>query len=541
MARTPGFRELIRWLQRARRQNLAEDGEEPPLPRGQIRWTRRRFVTSVALAGAAGATSFACSPVAWIRDRPEPRIAVIGAGIAGLNAAYRLKKAGYHASVYEARNRIGGRVVSRTGGVGESLVTDLGGSFINTDHEDVLGLARAFGLTLFSRIDDAKRFPFPPVGYFFDGRMRAEAEVAEALRPFARQITSDADALDRDYKAVAAQLDRLSVQDYLDRHAETIPAPFVRRLIENSIRTEYGVEPAQSSALQLIFNLPTVEGQRLEVLGGSDEAFVVEGGSGRIVQALAAALSGQIHEEHVLVRLEAAGPGFRLMFQPKRIVEADYVILTVPFMVLRKVDLDVALPETLRQFIDQVDLGSNEKLFAGFQAKVWRRKGGFVRDFWTDLGFSSAWDATQRQTDRPEGALTLFFGGDETAEAVSGSANEQGMNFLKRLDRAIPGAREAATGAFVRTRWSQDPFTRGSYVNFRPGQLTAFGEFLYIDSRDAEQRQDVHVGNLVFAGEHLSEAFFGFMNGAAETGRLAANVVLRRIRETERPLREAAE
>jgi monoamine oxidase len=494
-----------------------------------------------SVAGAAGVAPFAWSSVAWTRERPAPRIAIIGAGIAGLNAVYRLKKAGYHASVYEARRRIGGRILSLTGAVGEGLVTDLGGSFINTDHEDMLGLAREFGLKLFSRIEDAKRFPFPPAGYFFDGRIRTETEIAEALRPFARQITRDADALDRDYEATAPRLDRLSVQDYLDGHAEMIPAPLARALLECSIRAEYGVELAQSSALQLVFNFPTVEGNRVEVLGGSDEAFVVEGGCGRIVQALAGMLPGQIHEGHVLVRLEATDHGFRLTFRPERIVEADYVILAIPFMVLREVDLDVELPETLRRFINAVDLGRNEKLFAGFRTKVWRREDGFVQDFWTDLGFSSAWDATQRQTDRADGALTLFFGGDETAEALSGSAKEQGISFVERLNRAIPGAQEAATGAFLRTRWSQEPFTRGSYVNFRPGQLTAFSDFLYIDSADIRERQDVHVGNLVFAGEHLSDAFSGFMNGAAETGRLAANVVLRRLRQAERPLPEAAE
>jgi monoamine oxidase len=242
MTHTPAFRKLIRGLQQARRQNLAEDGEDPPLPKGQIRWTRRRFVKSVA--GAAGVAPLAWPSVTWTRERPAPRIAIIGAGLAGLNAAYRLKKAGYHASVYEARRCIGGRIISFTGALGEGLVTDLGGSFINTDHEDILGLAREFGLKLFSRIEDAKRFPFPSAGYFFDGRIRTEREIAEALRSLARQITRDADALDRDYEATAPWLDHLSVQDYLDGHTEMIPAPLARTLLENSIRTEYGVEPA---------------------------------------------------------------------------------------------------------------------------------------------------------------------------------------------------------------------------------------------------------------------------------------------------------
>ncbi len=92
------------------------------------------------------------------------------------------------------------------------------------------------------------------------------------------------------------------------------------------------------------------------------------------------------------------------------------------------------------------------------------------------------------------------------------------------MEQVIPGAQDAANDRFLRTRWAQNPFTRGSYTNFKPGQLTAFGGLLYIESEDPDERQDVHVGNLVFAGEHLSDAFYGFMNGAAQTGRLAAQV-----------------
>ena len=68
-------------------------------------------------------------------------------------------------------------------------------------------------------------------------------------------------------------------------------------------------------------------------------------------------------------------------------------------------------------------------------------------------------------------------------------------------------------------------------INFKPGQLTRFGGFLWIESEDAEERQEVHAGNLVFAGGELSDAFQGFMNGAAQTGRLAADFVVRHIAE----------
>ncbi|NJL39971.1 MAG: FAD-dependent oxidoreductase, partial [Leptolyngbyaceae cyanobacterium SM1_4_3] len=85
--------------------------------------------------------------------------------------------------------------------------------------------------------------------------------------------------------------------------------------------------------------------------------------------------------------------------------------------------------------------------------------------------------------------------------------------------------KSASTGQFYRTNWAEDPYIGGSYTNFQPGQYTEFGEFLYIESDDPEERQDVFVGNLVFAGEHMSDEFCGYMNGAAQTGRLAAEVV----------------
>ena len=90
-------------------------------------------------------------------------------------------------------------------------------------------------------------------------------------------------------------------------------------------------------------------------------------------------------------------------------------------------------------------------------------------------------------------------------------------------------AEEAATGQVVRTHWTQSRRTRGSYTSFQPGQLTRFGDWLWVESDDPEERQEVHVGNLIFAGEHVSDEFYGFMNGAAQTGRLAAEVVLRRV------------
>ena len=129
------------------------------------------------------------SPASVRRRTRLPRVIVVGAGIAGLNAAYQLKKAGVEATVFEARSRLGGRILSLRGAIGDGLVTDLGGLFINSDHGDMLSLVDEFDLKLFNRLADVGRLPVPRAAYYFDGRRRDEEEVAEALRPIAEQIT----------------------------------------------------------------------------------------------------------------------------------------------------------------------------------------------------------------------------------------------------------------------------------------------------------------------------------------------------------------
>ena len=196
---------------------------------------------------------------------------------------------------------------------------------------------------------------------------RSEADVANDLRLLAAQIARDSERLDADFDRVAPELDRLSVKDYLDRHAGLIPQAYIRTLIEGSIRTEYGVEPEDSSALQLIFNLPTVDGQAVEVLGNSDEMFVVKGGTGKIIESLAQQLGGRIRTHMRLTRIAAHEDGFLLHFAAGETGEADFVILTIPFPVLREVVLDVPLPKRLRRFIEEFGARPQREAHRGLQ------------------------------------------------------------------------------------------------------------------------------------------------------------------------------
>ncbi|MEM7023258.1 MAG: NAD(P)/FAD-dependent oxidoreductase [Pseudomonadota bacterium] len=532
MGRTPAYDLVIRLLQEARRRNLVARNESPPLPRIAGGWNRRRVLSAAAATGGALTAAASFPDLSFAHQGRPPRVVVVGAGIAGLCAGYHLKKAGIDAKIFEARRRLGGRIFTVEGAVGDELITELGGSFINSDHEDMLALVEEFGLEVFSRLDNARGIPHSGAAFYFEDRRWDEVEVAEALRPIAEQMTEDADRLDEDFDAVGAVLDRLSVEDYLDLHADRLGEPFIRTLLENVIRAEYGVEPSESSALQLVYALPTVEGTRVDIASTSDENFVIQGGNSKLVEALGQALAGQIELHRVLRRIEPACDGFRLTFAPHHVVEADYVIIAMPFTTLRRVHFQIELPAGLRRFIEEVELGRNEKLVAGFSSRPWRTQNGFVLEAATDLGFTNVWDDTQQQ-DRTDAGLTFFFGGDQVGQSRRRSLRSDGQRVVDQLDAFAAGVAEAATGRFVRSRWTGDPFTRGAYTSFKPGQLTRFAEFLYVEADDPEERQDAQVGNLVFAGEQFSDAYYGFMNGGAQTGRLAARAVLAKIEEAD--------
>jgi monoamine oxidase len=137
---------------------------------------------------------------------------------------------------------------------------------------------------------------------------------------------------------------------------------------------------------------------------------------------------------------------------------------------------------------------------------------GATWDLSEDAPFSEVWECTGGQQ-APEGVLSWYFGGRQT-EAL-------GNDGLRRELEAAVGASMgdlagAAHSYAARTGWGTDPFARGAYVNFAPGQLTRFGGLLWIEEDDGTASQQARSGPVLLAGEHLSDAWPGYMNGAAQ-------------------------
>jgi monoamine oxidase len=453
-------------------------------------------------------------------QRSAPRIAIVGAGIAGLNAAYELKKAGVRAEVYEAGPRLGGRIVSARDLAAPGIVTDLGGEFIDSGHADMLGLVREFHLEL----DDLEvpEDGLLPVTFFFEGAYRTEVQAIDAFRPLAKRIDRDLDKLGppagfrNDPEARA--LDRISVSEYLDAISAR---GWLRALIDVAFTAEFGLDCDHLSALNLLTFLSTdVSAGKFSIYGESDERYKVRGGSQRVIDELARRVEGPIHLGHRLVSVRNAGDALRLDFLGPNGgavgVEADFAVLALPFSVLRHVDLRVELPPVKRRAIATLGYGTNSKLVLGVRRRVWRDR-DCLGAIYSDEPFRTAWDSSRCQPGEAAG-LTLFAGGQAGLAFGAGSPAEQAERLLPGVERTYPGVSAARNGRVERFHWPTAPFALGSYSCYRPGQWTT------IAGAEAPP-----VGNLYFAGEHCNQPNSGFMNSGAASGRRTAKALLARL------------
>ncbi|MFN3474164.1 MAG: flavin monoamine oxidase family protein [Blastomonas sp.] len=450
------------------------------------------------------------------------RIAIIGAGLAGLVALDRLVAAGMNATIYEARGRIGGRVLTSTGLPESALYVEDGGHLVNTNHSDILALARRFNIGLVDRgtMEARERF-------VVDGVEIPEAELIADFRPLATRIATDAAAVDADFEASAPRFDAMSVAQYLDA-AGASAAPRVRALVEATIRTEYGSEPGEVSALELFFNLPAIADDRVALISGSDERYSIVGGSSTIPRALAGPLMDRIRTGHALLSVRRKGKALVLAFADGQSVTADRVIITVPAQILRTIDFGDTLPPAWQALTQEFSCGRNEKINAGYAARPWEPLVGAGGAAWAARSgepglFSEFWGASAGQNAVPEGVLTWFFGGAQ----VSGLQDLGAEAILRACEREIaPAVPGLAARTLRRTAWAADPYAQGAYSRYLPGQLTRYAAHFWSEDDTGKATPPLPSGPILFAGEHLSDSHTGYMNGAAQTGRLAADQLI---------------
>ncbi|MEO5624362.1 MAG: FAD-dependent oxidoreductase, partial [Dokdonella sp.] len=433
---------------------------------------RRRFLRQ-SVGVSAGLMLAACAPVPLLRKGPaDDDVVIVGAGVAGLGCAYRLRQAGVGVHIYEAQERIGGRMFSLRNHFADGQVCELGGELIDTGHVRIQAISAELGLTL----DDLSLDPTAAFGdvWFAGGRRYSEAEILQAFAPLAAAIARDAATLPGAKITYAAPggaqaLDRESMTQWLDRNGAS---GWLRKLIEVAYTTEMGLECDQQSALNfLTFIDPGTE--TFHIFGESDERYHVRGGNDQIVHGLAKRLDDAITTGAVLEALrQDANGGYVLSFKRGSgafEVRARRVVLAIPFTTLRRVQIDLDLPPAKLLAIKELRYGTNAKLMIGFSERVWRTRHASSGNTYSDLAPQTTWE-TSRMQPGAAGILTNFVGGRHGMEIGAGSPKQQADLAAGQLDAIFSGVSTARTGMReARMHWPTNPWTLGSYACFEPG------------------------------------------------------------------------
>ncbi len=527
------LRDVRRLLKRAVATERHRSGQaRPRLATSPVRapsttLSRRTFLAATGLGAAFMAGCGHTEGPAWMSAvGSPPRVVILGAGLAGLVACDALASRGIEARVFEARHRVGGRVQSARGygsHDGEARALELGAEFIDTEHTVMLGLCQRLGLPLLDMAQIPNARTLRQV-YWLDGVRHDERALAAAFEPVARAILRAWDTIgpalgeaghattDPRIRALdGTPLSRFLVDAGADAE--------VRVFVEAAWASEFGLDAEAQSALNLVLMLGPDEldvdddPETWDIYGDSDERFKVRGGNDRVATALAALHAGRIEVSRPIARLRARPDGgFVLGFASGPDVEADIVVCTLPFTVLRELTLDVPLTPLKRDAIAQLGYGTNAKLIVPTRAPSWESN----RDDGVIFGrgeLLSVWAPLHGQGAGPV-ALTQFRAGAHGGALGAADPALEATRFITAAAAVWPGLQADPQLPASVAAWPADPWARGSYACYRPGQWTTIG--------GAEATRE---GRLVFAGEHTSTEFQGFMEGAARSGLRAADEV----------------
>ncbi|MGC1379953.1 MAG: NAD(P)/FAD-dependent oxidoreductase, partial [Candidatus Baltobacteraceae bacterium] len=470
------------------------------------------------------------------------RVAIVGAGIAGLVAAMHLRDAGIASTIYESSARVGGRMHSERKYWDQGQHTEWCGAMVDSTHANIHQLARRFGLRL---LDTHAAWPAHARDTcYLDGRYypmtQADRDFAKIYPTLQKQLGSvDPVTTYKNATPTARRLDAMSMRDWIVRYVPGGLETQLGRLIAQSYSNEYGRNLSELSALNLVLQLGQqldfAKTGRLNVLGYSDQRYILADGSQALPEAIAASLpAGSILFERRLTAVRRAKSGsYELSFEHRgasETVTAERVVLAIPFITLRAVDYAGAgFDSGKTNAIENLGYGYHTKLHLQFDRRAWMRAGHpwpepTTGQIWTTLRVQSALDYSLGQAGS-DGLIEAFTASDpamlDTAQmpyATIADSAEVGVRvkgFFAQLDRIWPGVSSTWNGKATLGNAQADPNIRASYSCWLVGQYTT------IAGHEPTPQGRVH-----FAGEHTSLEYQGFMEGGAQSGFRAADEIL---------------
>jgi monoamine oxidase len=451
-------------------------------------------------------------------ERPR-KVIVVGAGLAGLSAAYELVSWGHDVTVLEAQRRPGGRVYTLRSPFSDGLWAEAGAMDFPDSARHMKHYAQVFNLTTTEPTQ-----PGLDTAIHVRGKRLLITEDAEwpydltpdekklgyvgiymkYLAPAANEL-GDVTDLNWDIQRFK-KLDEVTVADFMKNQGASDEAV---EFLSHLVNVGYGWRTG--SALHRL-----ISDFRLFNMGRGKQHFF-EGGCDALPRAFAKSLQDRIWYGAPVSKIIQENGKVRAVFRQggaEQTVEADYLISTAPVPVLRKIEFIPALPVRKRRIFEDLEYAPVTRIFVQARRRFWRDELKVVGNAVTDLPIKLVAEHPMARPDGlgPRGIVESHIRGPESV-AVSALPHDQQIAFAaENLEKVFPGfSRHVEGGASY--SWHEDPWAGGGYPWWKPGQLSEWLPEL----AKAE-------GRVYFGGEHTSH-LCRQMEGAVMSGYRAAREV----------------
>ena len=489
-----------------------------------------RFTRRQAIGGALAGGALAALPAAG-SAAPKPSagrpvdVVVVGAGLAGLTAAREVLRSGRSVTVLEARDRVGGRVLSHP--LEGDAVAELGGMFTGPTQDHIQALARDVGVGFFPTYNtgnnifvggDGRREEYPadtPLGSVPpDPLVAPDAALAVAqLDQMATEVS-----VDEPWNAPSAEeWDRQTLDTWLRGHT-TGNSEFMA-VASAATEAIFGGEPGELSLLYTVFyiaasgneqNQGTFERNFNTKDGAQEKRF--EGGAYTVPLRVAQELGDRIRLSAPVLRIERSGSGVTVQ-TPDAAVKGKRVIVAIPPTLAGRILYEPALPRLRDQLTQRMPQGTLMKVEAVYDTAFWRDKGMTGQALSGNGPVKVTFDASP-ESGSP-GIMMGFVGGAEAREWQQRSEDELRAAVLDQYARFF-GEEARSPREVVQFNWTTEAWSAGCPVAvLGPRTLVDFGPAL---------REPV--GRIHWAGTETSTYWNGYMDGAVRSGKRAAAEVL---------------